>query len=523
MRSPALSVALLLTLAVHAAAYTIPVENHNGTFVRRRWPASAQPIQFQINDQTGPQLPNVAPGSDPLGVLARAMTRWPAVSAIRFQQGPMTQTTDAGCDGENIITFANTAANQMTFEMAGGDAVVGLTIHCFNPDSEDYAEADVLFNPNLQFTTTLNTDADLAVQNMEDIEATAAHELGHVTGLHHSGIESATMWPIVSVLQRHLDADDIAGARTLYPVTAPSGTVSGTVTVNSQPGFGAQVVALRSSGQVAASALTLPDGTYAIESLPPDTYTLYVEPLDGPMAAVPDGTCVLVGNLNGAGIYRNATLTTNFPTMFLGGNDTPAALVLTAGSTMPANFTLPSGANPINPTVVGPATVTPGGTSWSVSTRPLGIMVGADQFITVGGPHVDQTQEISIDGPGVTVDSSSVMHQSIMCGGATLPVLIFHATVAADAAPGGRAILLRAGAAVSTMTAAVDVLAPPCTGDCNEDGVVTVDELLTMVNIALGNATIAQCQAGDANGDGHITVDEILTAVNNALNGCGSR
>lgn len=60
-----------------------------------------------------------------------------------------------------------------------------------------------------------------------------------------------------------------------------------------------------------------------------------------------------------------------------------------------------------------------------------------------------------------------------------------------------------------------------CVGDCSGDGDVTVDEILTMVNIALGTGTTAACPAGDANLDGDITVDEILTAVNNALSGCG--
>jgi hypothetical protein len=41
-----------------------------------------------------------------------------------------------------------------------------------------------------------------------------------------------------------------------------------------------------------------------------------------------------------------------------------------------------------------------------------------------------------------------------------------------------------------------------------------------MVNIALGNTPVTACDAGDANHDGEITVDEILTAVNNALGGC---
>ncbi len=59
-----------------------------------------------------------------------------------------------------------------------------------------------------------------------------------------------------------------------------------------------------------------------------------------------------------------------------------------------------------------------------------------------------------------------------------------------------------------------------CVGDCDGGQSVTVDELLMMVNIALGNTDVS-CDAGDANGDGHITVDEILAAVNIALGaGC---
>lgn len=58
-----------------------------------------------------------------------------------------------------------------------------------------------------------------------------------------------------------------------------------------------------------------------------------------------------------------------------------------------------------------------------------------------------------------------------------------------------------------------------CVGDCDSDGSVTVDEILRMVNIALG-ASLEECPAGDRDGDGAITVDEILEAVNNALDGC---
>ena len=56
-------------------------------------------------------------------------------------------------------------------------------------------------------------------------------------------------------------------------------------------------------------------------------------------------------------------------------------------------------------------------------------------------------------------------------------------------------------------------------GDCNGDGAVTVDELVTGVNIALGTTPLSACAAFDRNGDGQVTVDELIEAVNNALAG----
>lgn len=75
--------------------------------------------------------------------------------------------------------------------------------------------------------------------------------------------------------------------------------------------------------------------------------------------------------------------------------------------------------------------------------------------------------------------------------------------------------------AVSTQLFASGTVPPtPCSGDCDGSGTVTVDELITMVNIALGNSPVSACAAGDANGDGQITITQIIAAVNNALNGC---
>lgn len=55
------------------------------------------------------------------------------------------------------------------------------------------------------------------------------------------------------------------------------------------------------------------------------------------------------------------------------------------------------------------------------------------------------------------------------------------------------------------------------TGDCNHDGVVTVDELVRGVSLALNPANLASCTAFDPNGSGTVSVDELVQGVNNAL------
>ena len=59
-----------------------------------------------------------------------------------------------------------------------------------------------------------------------------------------------------------------------------------------------------------------------------------------------------------------------------------------------------------------------------------------------------------------------------------------------------------------------------CVGDCNGNGKVTADDVLTMVRIALGDGMVGVCPAGDASRKDAISVDEILTAVLHARSGC---
>ncbi len=55
--------------------------------------------------------------------------------------------------------------------------------------------------------------------------------------------------------------------------------------------------------------------------------------------------------------------------------------------------------------------------------------------------------------------------------------------------------------------------AAQCPGDCSADGTVTVDEIVTLVLIALLQREVGVCLPADTNGDGQVTVDEIVRAV----------
>ncbi len=61
---------------------------------------------------------------------------------------------------------------------------------------------------------------------------------------------------------------------------------------------------------------------------------------------------------------------------------------------------------------------------------------------------------------------------------------------------------------------------PTCFGDCDGMSEVNVNELILMVNIALGNSSLSVCPVGDSDGDGMIGINDLIAAVNNSLNGC---
>ena len=80
---------------------------------------------------------------------------------------------------------------------------------------------------------------------------------------------------------------------------------------------------------------------------------------------------------------------------------------------------------------------------------------------------------------------------------------------------------LAQGACMASLAASIlfaaHALAEPCPGDCNGDGIVTVDELITAVNVDLGRAPAETCPAGTCD-----TVACLTRIIDSILYGCGT-
>src|SRR5262245_43327066 len=84
-----------------------------------------------------------------------------------------------------------------------------------------------------------------------------------------------------------------------------------------------------------------------------------------------------------------------------------------------------------------------------------------------------------------------------------------------------RSTLLAIGLAAIAVAPCGVIPAPAqsCLGDCNGNGTVAINELISGVNIALGLAPRTACAAFDPNGDG-VSIAELVSGVGNALNEC---
>ena len=59
-----------------------------------------------------------------------------------------------------------------------------------------------------------------------------------------------------------------------------------------------------------------------------------------------------------------------------------------------------------------------------------------------------------------------------------------------------------------------------CVGDCDDSGIVRVDELVRGVGIALGTSAVDQCEPFDCNGSGDVGIDCLVRGVKASVDGC---
>ncbi len=69
-------------------------------------------------------------------------------------------------------------------------------------------------------------------------------------------------------------------------------------------------------------------------------------------------------------------------------------------------------------------------------------------------------------------------------------------------------------------TATATAVGQVCSGDCNGDGKVVVNELVLGVNITFGAQPLSACPAFDTNRDGSVVINELVAAVSKLLGGC---
>ncbi|HEX5709485.1 MAG TPA: DUF4214 domain-containing protein [Pyrinomonadaceae bacterium] len=437
----------LLTLVLIAAtlvclppsrsrAYTLQFTDRNGA-VQIRWPTKT--INIALSSSLNSPPPNIKAGSDVVGAARRALKSWSEAANIQFNIS-FSDAQASTQDGISLLTVSS--VNSTLFNV--NNAPQGRARITFDPNTGAIQEGDVAINPtaSAQFSTD-------GTPGTFDLEATFAHELGHLLGLEHSGIVGATMQPrqglngvyqMPALTVRTLSDDDRTGVRAIYGPRVGLGAIAGTARYSSgQPAFGAHVfVEDVATGRTVASNIALPTGAYRIDALPPGQYRVRAEYLDEPVNA---------GQIaSRSGAYQGLTLGSTAP--FL--TTEVGTFTVGANATTALDVSVPTGQQFLNATLVG--------TNDQLSAVPVPIVPGRTHRILVAGENVHTVPStgISIGSQHVTVVQSSV--QEIFFG--SLQVLSFDVNVALTAPPGNYSIRLRTANETSYVTGGLTVDLP---------------------------------------------------------------
>jgi hypothetical protein len=277
--------ALVLGQSVPALAYLkfgVPIR---GQQVTVRWAQS--PVRYFVSN-TG--VSGVT-ATDFQNAVGRAFATWQAVptASISYQLAGITSASPGSDDGSSVLGFRS---------RPDLDRVLASTSFLLDSSTGALIESDIFFNSSFPWSV-----AAAGETGRFDLESIALHEIGHFSGLGHSALgetelvstggrrvlsAEAVMFPIAftsgSIAGRTLKADDIAGISDLYPdgdFNTTDGSLSGRVTKDGRPLFGAHVVATNAATGLMVGSFTLnAQGQFSIGGLSPGLHVVRVEPLD---------------------------------------------------------------------------------------------------------------------------------------------------------------------------------------------------------------------------------------------------
>jgi len=190
-----------------------------------------------------------------ISALQAAMDDWntQGASPFRFSYGGQVRDTTTQNDGRNVVLFRN--------ESNGG--TIAFTYSWWDSSNRLLDSDMIIYDPGYTFFAydgTCNPNIGYGVY-LHDI---TTHEFGHMLGLSHSNVPTATMYAGYagcSTTQRSLDADDIAGIQSLYGRSSSSAPSNSAPSVSiASPGNGASYAAGAAVG-FSGSASDAQDGT----------------------------------------------------------------------------------------------------------------------------------------------------------------------------------------------------------------------------------------------------------------------
>ena len=342
----------------------------------------------------------------------------------------------------------------------GFDNISGTTGLTFSDYFSDgtLAEADIVLNGN-QFSWF--TDVNNTVTQAHFVEGVLLHEIGHFVGLAHTPAGSATMFPRggggVSV-QAGLSPDEIAAVHALYPaanILATLARLTGVVTKNGKPVFGAIISAEDTAGNLMSGTVTRANGRYEMSALPPGTYQVRVSPLDPASASYP--------------LFRGADIGSSFSAGDVGFLPTTnVTAILRTGSTSTLDFVVKEGTPPFRIGRLWPPTTDP---SFIVVVN-YPVPIPRDQSDVTLGVYLAEALSgsaiLRVSGGGITVGETTYRANAFSGLNPPLNLVSVPIHIEPGAAPGMRTLVLQHNDGIAYANGFLEI--QPAFPDHNFDG-----------------------------------------------------